>query len=414
MNQRIAIFGAGLSGNAARKLALARGDIPTLFDEARQGDAEVFDLSRLHDFDAFVFSPGFSSKHPWRKWVAKSGKRLRSELGFAAEHWQGSIIGVTGTNGKTTLTRFLAGVLVQSGKRALAAGNIGRPLSELVLDPASDASSIAVCEISSFQAELPEGLKLDALLWTNFAEDHLDRYETISDYFRAKAGLLDCLKADAPLIIGPQVVPWFQRFQRPMDRAVIAYEDTVQMARLRPGAALSRPPYRENFSLAAAYWRLRGEAEEVLLAAAHEFTLSSHRLDIVAEKAGVTYWNDSKATNFHATLAALMAVPRPVIWIGGGKMKGGHLQHFAEALSGRIHAAVLYGEAAPEMERVLRGKVPEVHRAERFREAVLLASRIASASVPSQVLLSPGFSSLDQFNSYEERGKSFISTVLGL
>lgn len=413
MPERCAIFGAGLSGRAAARLAQVRGDAFTLFDEAGGGDAVSFDRSQLERFDRFVFSPGFAADHPWRVLAGRSGKPVQSEIAYAAEAWQGQLIGITGTNGKTTLTELLAQALRQTGKSAYAVGNIGQPLSDLVAAVA-DPAAYAVCEISSFQAELSRGLELDGLLWTNFAEDHLDRYQSMRDYFLAKAELFKCLKPGAVAILGPQVPVWMECLQLPPVPARIAEEAPALMPRLAPGSVFHRRPYRENFTLAAEYWRLVEKPEEALLAAAGTYKLSAHRLDVVHEKQGVTYWNDSKATNFHAALAAVGAVPRPLVWIGGGRRKGGDLESFARELSGQIDVAVLYGEAAPDLQRALSGQLEQVQLVPLFDEAVRTAGKLAAARSPAHVLLSPGFSSFDQFASYEARGKSFNSIVLGL
>lgn len=414
MKSRIAIFGVGLSGRAALRLAKAHGFEGTLFDEAGKGDADKFDSEDAATFDRFVFSPGFAAQHPWRLLAEQTGKPVQSELGFAGEYWKGQIIGVTGTNGKSTLSRFLAEALQAAGKQAVVAGNIGQPLSDVVLDAENEVSSYAVCEISSFQAELTEGLKLDALLWTNFAEDHLDRYETMTEYFMAKAGLLECLKDEAICVIGPEVVYWFDLLKKPFGRAVVAFEDSALMRRLKPQSVLARLPYSEDFSLAAEFWWSTGLPEEALLQAANDFKLAPHRLDIVREREGVTFWNDSKSTNFHSALAALKAVPRPIVWIGGGRIKGGDLEAFADKLSQHIEAAVVYGEVATRVAEALENRLDKVQSVPNFNDAVLTAAKLANTMAPSHVLLSPGFSSFDQFDSYETRGKSFNSIVLSL
>ena len=175
----IAVFGLGVSGRAALKLVEALGAQGLCFD-AQGADFSTADCERC---DAFIFSPGFAARHPWRLLCEQSGKPCFSELGFAAQFWPGKLLAVTGTNGKTTVTKLLCEALNQVGHPAVTAGNIGTPLSTRVLD--ADAGW-AVCEISSFQAELPEGLALDGLLWTNFAEDHLDRYADMEEYLRQK------------------------------------------------------------------------------------------------------------------------------------------------------------------------------------------------------------------------------------
>jgi UDP-N-acetylmuramoylalanine--D-glutamate ligase len=414
MSLRLAIFGVGLSGQAAKRLALARGHEVTQFDEAGGGDKDIFDASQFAGFDRFIFSPGFAADHPWRLQAERSGKPVQSEMSFAAEHWQGPLIGITGTNGKTTLTHLLAEALQRAGKKAVCAGNIGQPLSDIVLDFENVESVYAVCEISSFQAELSAGIQLDGLLWSNFAEDHLDRYESMAHYFEAKAELLKCLKPDAVCVIGPQVVPWLERFNTSFGRAQIAHEAHALMSRLSPESVFTRFPYSENLALAAEFWRLTDAPEEALLAAANEFKLAPYRLDVVLARGGVNYWNDSKATNFHSTLAAVQAVPRPIIWIGGGRIKGGNLEAFAKELAPQIDIAVLYGEAAPQMMEALTDRLEDVRMVPAFDPAVRVAGKLAAACAPASVLLSPGFSSFDQFTSYEARGKSFNSIVLGL
>ncbi len=410
----LAIFGAGLSGRAARMLALARGHTVTLFDEAGGGDQAVFGPPQLRGFDRFIFSPGFAAAHPWRLLAEQSGKPVQSELSFAAEFWEGQLIGITGTNGKTTLTRLLAQAWQQAGKHAVAAGNIGQPLSELVLTTEQPAAALAVCEISSFQAELSQGLRLDALLWTNFAEDHLDRYPSMSAYFMAKAELLKCLGPAAVCVLGPQVVPWLEELHVPCRSAQIAAAGCHLNRELQPDSVFKRTPNTENFALAATYWHCLGLPPAALLLAANQFEPSAYRLAVVAEKDGVCYWNDSKATNFHATLAAVQAMPRPIIWIGGGRPKGGQIEAFAAALAQRIDAAVLYGEAGPQLLAALQGQLAQVQLVPEFEHAVRVASRLAAACRPSHVLCSPGFASFDQFASYRMRGKSFDSIVLGL
>ncbi|MEO0511016.1 MAG: UDP-N-acetylmuramoyl-L-alanine--D-glutamate ligase [Verrucomicrobiota bacterium] len=415
MSQRVAIFGAGISGQAARRLALAKGYETVLFDESGKGDRAVFEVGGDNEFDRFVFSPGFSAQHPWRVLAEQSGILCQSELAFAAEHWLGKIVGVTGTNGKTTLTRLLTRALELSGHPSVSAGNIGVPLSDIVQTYENTDEAQAVCEISSFQAELTDGLELDALLWTNFAEDHLDRYKSMSDYFMAKARLFDCLKEGAIAVVGEQVVDWFKVFGKELNQAVVAQGDETVINQLAGDCFFKRHPFSEDYFIAAEYWWMAGKEESALIEAANTFEPSAHRLNVAVEKKGIRFWDDSKGTNFHATLAALEAVPRPVVWIGGGSLKGGDVDLFAHEVSLKVDAAVVYGEAAPEMIETLSENLETVHHCPQFENAVTRAAEIAQQiGDGASVLMSPGFSSFDQFSSYEERGKSFISIVLGL
>jgi UDP-N-acetylmuramoylalanine--D-glutamate ligase len=414
MSKPYAIFGAGLSARAACRLAESKGIEVVVIDEAGLGDQRTFDRSDLLRFDCFVFSPGFSLDHPWRVLAEEADVPCVGELAFAASFWTGAIIGVTGTNGKTTLTNLLNRALSLAGHDCVAAGNIGYPFSDAVLSEVNHPGAFVVLEISSFQAELPEGLELDALLWTNFAEDHLDRYDSMVSYFKAKARLFDCLKMDGICVVGPQVAAWIEGHNPGFDACSVAGEDVDVSPRLDARSVFHRFPYSEDFSLAVEFWWLSGYSSEVLIEVGNAFQLAPHRLDVVAERDGVKFWDDSKATNFHATLAALESVGRPVIWIGGGREKGGDVEAFAREVAGLVDVAVLYGEVAGRLAAALDGHLSLVHEYARFEDAVGAAAELATGWSEVNVLLSPGFASFDQFNSYGARGKSFIDTVLSL
>jgi UDP-N-acetylmuramoylalanine--D-glutamate ligase len=414
MDTQIAIFGGGLSGQAARRLAAQLGQTAVLFDERPGADRSTFAAEDVANFDQFVFSPGFAEGHPWRQLALASGKPVLSELAYAAAQWKGPRIGVTGTNGKTTATRLLTEALRASGRPALSCGNIGLPMSEALLQCADPESTVAVVEISSFQAELSAGLRLDGLLWTSFAEDHLDRYPTMEDYFAAKARLLDCLAADAPLVLGHGVAEAFERYGRLPEEALCAGSMTAFLSGLPAESPFARLPHRRNLEVVAAYWTAAGYPMADLIRVAAGFELSAHRCQRVRQRGDVHYWNDSKATNFEAALAAVEAMPGPVVWIGGGYPKGGDVEAFARAISPRVSGAVLYGTVANRLARAMTLGPGRVRECPSFAAAVREADALAGALGASHVLLSPGFASFDQFSSFEERGKSFVSTVLSL
>ena len=414
--ERVAVFGAGLSGQAARRMAIRLGMQVCLFDQGGQGDETKFDQQSLQAFDAFIFSPGFAVQHPWRVLVEKAGRPCYSELGFAAQHWRGQLLGVTGTNGKTTLTSLLCAGLEGAGHVAVAAGNIGSPLSDAVLGAGNRSDAYAVCEISSFQAELSDGLRLDGLIWINFAEDHLDRYATLADYFAAKQRLFSCLNPDAPCVLGASVVA-FDPAVADIPHGALVVPAAEPFEGLEARSPFYQYPQSENFALGAALWRALDLPLQALTRSANNFQLAAHRLSEMECWGGVSFWDDSKATNFHAALAAMDALGAqnvPVFWIGGGSPKGGNLDDFAAALAPKIEAAFLYGTAASSLAVRLTAQRARVHAYQQFADAVTAATKAALAQSPAAVLLSPGFASFDQFSSYAERGKSFISTVLSL
>ncbi|MBT63738.1 MAG: UDP-N-acetylmuramoyl-L-alanine--D-glutamate ligase [Puniceicoccaceae bacterium] len=414
MLERYAIFGAGQSAQAARRLARHHDLEVVLIDEAGQGDRAVFEAHDLADFDAFIFSPGFAQEHPWRVLAEASGRPCMSELAFAARYWQGKVIAVTGTNGKTTLTGLIDAALKQAGHRSVCAGNIGFPFADAVLTAANHPEAYVVLEVSSFQAELADGLSLDALLWTNFAEDHLDRYGSMIDYFNAKARLFACLKPSGVCVLGAQVADWMEAMHQEFNAYFVAQEDSALLFEIDRSCSFHRYPNSENFTLAAELWWLLGLSSAHLIEAANTFELEPHRLARVADSEGVCYWDDSKATNFHATLAALESVGPPVVWIGGGRAKGGDIEAFAREVSDYVNAAVLYGEVAPRLAAALEGLLDSVQVFSCFADAVYAAAELAKSMTDANVLLSPGFSSFDQFGSYAERGKSFTDLVLSL
>ncbi|MEC8332841.1 MAG: UDP-N-acetylmuramoyl-L-alanine--D-glutamate ligase [Verrucomicrobiota bacterium] len=414
MSASYAIFGSGISAQGARCLALSNGFKVVLFDESGKGDRMDFRFEDLSKFDAFIFSPGFAADHPWRVLVEASGLLCLSELAFAARYWKGRIIGVTGTNGKSTITKLLVEALKVSKLTSIAAGNIGYSFSEAVLSNSNFPEAYAVLEISSFQAELIDGLKLDALLWTNLAEDHLDRYATINDYYEAKSRLLQCLKKRNFCVIGPQVSDWIDHMNEEFISCILKDKSTNLDCKLCQESIFRYSPNSDNFLLVAKLWSLMNKSPDSLVEAANSFVPAPHRLNKIREIEGVKFWDDSKATNFHATLTALQSFKGPVVWIGGGRSKGGNIQAFIKKVVQQVDVAVLYGEAADCIVASLGSSPASVHVYPLFEDAVLAAAKIGFSIPNANVLLSPGFSSFDQFKSYEERGKSYTRIVLSL
>jgi UDP-N-acetylmuramoylalanine--D-glutamate ligase len=395
-------------------MAQANGLNVVLLDEAGQGDRTSFEAADVGEFAGFIFSPGFAAEHPWRRLAERADGPCLSELAFAAKYWRGRIIGVTGTNGKTTLTALLQNALQQVGEASVAAGNIGYPLSEAVCSEANVAGACAVVEISSFQAELCDGLELDALLWTNFAEDHLDRYGSMEAYFDAKARLFGCLRPGGVCVVGSVVVDWMALMRTSFTAFTKADPSSAPLSSLSVASVFRRQPYAENFSLASELWRQWRLPMAALIEAADTFSLAPHRLSLVAKVGSVSFWDDSKATNFHAALAALAAIERPIVWIGGGRTKGGDVEGFARQVAERVDVAILYGEVAGRLAEGFRGALDAVYVHPRFEDAVRAAGTQALAWPQAHVLLSPGFASFDQFASYGARGKSFLDMVLSL
>ena len=247
-----------------------------------------------------------------------------------------------------------------------------------------------------------------ALIWTNFAEDHLERHLGMEAYFAAKWELV--LRAPSGrFLAGGSVGRYAARFGRPMPGG-----STVETEGLPPDPRLAGTPFesypmRENFVLAAAWWRAEGLDESVLYAAARSFHLGRHRLSKIDTVDGVAFWNDSKATNFHAVEAALAAFREPVVLIAGGRSKGGDLAGFVRRIAPRVAHAVLMGETAPALSAAFEESGVRHSACATMEDAVRAAA--GAAHPGGAVLLSPGFASFDMFQSYEDRGDRFERAV---
>lgn len=406
--QPVAIFGGGVSGVGVCALLANLGAECVIYDA--KGTAFTAKAAKNHRL--VVFSPGFPPEHPWLGEAKTAGCECLGELDFASVFWRGSLVAVTGTNGKTTLTEFLAHALRSVGRAAWATGNIGHAFAQLVAErEGGTAEAIAVCEVSSFQAETLRRFRADATLWTNFAEDHLERHPSLESYFGAKWNLVAHTKP-AAFFAGTSVQRFAQKFERPLPpAAAVATEGQPADSQLGD-TVFADYPQRENFLLALAWWRSAGLPIDALYAAARSFQLGPHRLARVAERGGVVYWNDSKATNFHAVEAALAKFAAPVILIAGGKGKGGDLAGFVHRIAPRMKHLVLIGQTSEELAfHAATFRVAHT-RCGTLAEAVRRASELAQPG--DNVLLSPAFASFDMFQGYADRGEQFEKLVRAL
>ncbi len=403
--QPIAVFGGGVSGQAVLALLKKLGTEGELYDEKQKDARGEFRAADAKNCRLVVFSPGFPLDHLWLRTARAAGCTCLGELDFAGLFWRGTVIAITGTNGKTTLTEFLTHALKHVGRSARATGNVGFPFAQLVADTNGGVfDEVAVCEVSSFQAETLLHFRADSALWTNLAEDHLERHSSMRAYFEAKWRLFD-RTVGGVMLAGSSVQRFAGEFGRVLPiEAMIATEDQPADV-LLAGTVFDHYPQRENFLLAAAWWQRAGLSEADLYAAAHAFQLGRHRLARIAVRAGVSFWNDSKATNFHAVEGALSFFSGPVLLILGGKSKGGDVPGFVSRIAPRIKHAFLIGDTREILEQAcVRFKVGYSLCAG-LDDAVQRAAQTAVS--PDHILLSPGFASFDLFRNYEDRGTQF-------
>lgn len=408
LDKPVAVLGRGVSGEAAGKLIERLGGQPRFFDEG--SDGRFFDDAAAASVDLAISSPGFPSDHRWVNRARENGCRLLGETDFASLFWKGPIIAITGTNGKTTLTEFLAHAFSCAGMEVRAAGNIGTPLSYLIADDAN-TEAIAVCELSSFQTESLQCLDPDCVVWTNFDEDHLDRHRTMQAYFEAKHHLV--VRASASQVFyDVSVAQWAKRFDCELDPSGLAGSEFDLQECDWEGTAFAGRPGLHCFRMAHAVWNAWGLGTDLLVSAARSFRKSPHRMEFVCEVSGAAYWNDSKATNFHATSGALSGFTGKVLWIGGGKGKGGDIAGFARRLIPLLKEVYLIGETKFELQSVFQEHGLEAPVYDTLERAVEAVGKVARAG--DQVVFSPGFASFDLFDGYAQRGELFKKAVAQL
>lgn len=439
-DRKVCVLGLARSGLAAVELLVASGARVTAVDakplEQLPGAAEL--LARLNvpyapqseaalaGAEWVVVSPGVPANLDLLEQARGRGARVIGEIELAYRFLQGGIIGITGSNGKTTTTALVGHLLKECGIAAQVGGNIGTvPASAMTRTSRPDQWN--VLELSSFQLETIERFRARIAVVLNVTEDHLDRHGTFERYAAAKARLLEnqteedwaVLNADDPVTreFGSRArarTMWFSLTRRAEPGA------WLEQGSLMLGGELLLPaaevPLRgrhnlENVLAASLAAFLAGGRAKDIAAAIRSFRAVEHRLEYVATVRGVAYYNDSKATNVGSAVKAVEALEGPLWIILGGRDKGGSYAPLAEALRSKARAALLIGEAAPRIARALEGVAPCIECGT-LEAAVELAAQKAEAG--DTVLLSPACASFDQFENYEHRGRVFKEAVLRL
>ena len=377
------------------------------------------------DQDLIIPSPGVPADEAHLQAARAKGISIWSEIELSYRFMKGRLIGITGSNGKTTTTSLVEHILKTTGMQTILAGNIGTPLIGCV-DTMKD-DTCTVVELSSFQLELIDTFRPNIGVFLNLTPDHLDRHHTLEAYGAAKARLFEnqtgedaaILNADdvATTPYAPSLprVYWFSRKQRVAQGAYVRGEEIVfrqdgaeeTLLKLED-IPLAGAHNVENVLAAAAAARLAGAPSAAIAKGVRSFAGVEHRLEFVAEIAGVRYYNDSKATNVDATLKALDAFPGRILIILGGKDKGSDYTALQRPLREKAILALLIGTAAEKIEEQIAGSVA-LERAETLERAVETASHAAQRG--DVVLLAPACASFDQFKNYEQRGQVFKDLV---
>ena len=386
---RALVVGMGLSGEAAAA-ALERRGVEVVTADRKDGTDE--DLSLLDGVDVLVKSPGVPGENPLVADARGRGIPVWSEveLGYRLLPAGSRVIGVTGTNGKTTTTELLGAILRAAGRPVEVAGNVGRALTDAA-EIASENGWI-VCELSSFQLEDVHTLACDVAVLLNLEPDHLDRHGSFEAYRDAKLRIFE--RADA------KVVP--RGFG--IDGIEFSADDPLPAEPRIPGRH-----NRENAAAATAAARAAGVLDDAIAEALRTFPGVPHRLELVRELRGVRWVNDSKATNTAAARRGVAAYDAPLRLILGGSLKGEDFGRFARELPANVRSIYLVGAAADELAAALDAAGRAYVRAGDLPTAITRAAAVAEAG--DVVLLSPATASYDQFANFEERGDTFRRLV---
>jgi UDP-N-acetylmuramoylalanine--D-glutamate ligase len=415
--KRYAVLGLARSGLASVEALVASGAHVTAWDNREEARGAVADKAEIADplsidlagYDGVVVSPGVPlNRHPIAERAREAGVPIIGDIELFAlarpylpPH---RVVGITGTNGKSTTTALVHHMARVAGMPGTMAGNIGYPIMG---QAPLEAGGVYVLELSSYQIDLTRGLDCDVAILLNVTPDHLDRYDGVEAYAASKARLFEMQSPDHAAVIAAE-----DDLSRAIAEGVthnLILVSSAEVGGQSRWPALQGPHNAQNVAAASAAARALGIADEVIASALETYRALPHRMELVAEKHGVRFVNDSKATNAESAAPALASYPA-VHWILGGLAKSEDLGPCEDQLD-HVRAAYTIGEAGPMFAQLLEGRVP-VTQSELLVTAVKDA---AGAAAPGEVvLLSPACASFDQFRDYEARGDAFRAAVEAL
>lgn len=442
--KRVLVFGLGVSGRWAAAWLASLGASVHVSDHRGRSELDNNWCSELEDLeitietgnhtvgqvekaDLIVISPGIPTDLPVLDHARSLGIPVVGEMELASRFIHSPVIAVTGTNGKSTVTSLIGAVLMEAGLDVFVGGNLGMPLSALAASGARP--DWAVLEVSSFQLDSVETFRPQVSVILNITPDHLDRYPDYQAYARSKMRIYarqtkgQCLVVNDDDPISARAVPpggvkvfRYGFDEKPGRQAFV--KDKVIVVNLQDGsppatvsvagAGLTGRHNVENIMACALVGRILGVEAEVMQRAVDRFRGLPHRMELVAEHMGVSFYDDSKATNVAAAAAAVSGMDCPVVLIAGGRHKGADYRALVDAAREKVKEAVFIGEAAGLLAEAFEGEIP-FEIAAGMQDAVMKA--VAVAAPGDAVLLAPACSSFDMFTDYGHRGRVFAGTV---
>ena len=429
--KRIAVVGLGLSGLASVRFLIKQGVKPVLMDSRSKpaGIEQIsadkvdgiylgeLDANRLAKMDMIVLSPGLSPEHPAIRFALAQGAELVGDVELFARVNSKPVVAITGSNGKSTVTKLVEAMLQASGIKALAAGNIGLPILDAL---AEHDTEVYVLELSSFQLDTTSSLRSVASTILNVSADHLDRYHSMSAYAASKQRVYQHTALAVYNDDDAATVPQLAKAQLAVTLRGNQYGICQQqgnrwlMVDGQPLMAVSAMTlfgaHNEfNALVACALALAAGASRQGLVEALSSFQSLPHRCALVAEHKGIRWINDSKATNIGATLAAIAGLKPTVsgklILIAGGDGKGADMAELQPVLHTSVDSLITLGQDGPAIAALKAGAV----QVKTLQDAVKAAAKLAKSG--DMVLLSPACASLDMFKNYGDRGDQFAAAV---
>lgn len=448
--KHIVILGLARSGLAAARFLIQKGAEVVITDaapaenlaaqarKARDMGAELaLGGHPAHIFDRadlIVLSPGVPHTLKPLLQAEARGIEVIGEMELASRFIDAPIVAVTGTNGKTTTTDLIGHMLISAGKKVFVGGNIGTPLIDYAAAPVDDTFAV-VAEVSSFQLDTIKTFHPKVAVLLNISADHFDRYDDMNAYVFSKGRIFENQKAGDIAVYNsndPHITALMPAVKSQKTgfghlahdngaeeekKALIDGSRILIHCKGRPpkqfdlnASSLWGPHNMENAAAAILAVKALNIDDESIQTALNTFAMQPHRLEQVKTINGVTYVNDSKATNVDAVARALTCFSNPVILIMGGRNKNNDFRPLLELVNRHVATLITYGEAGDEIQTALKGACSGRSQARHdFKEAVLLAHHLAQTG--QTVLLSPACASFDQFDSYAHRGETFRNIV---
>lgn len=433
--KKVLVLGLGVSGRSASRFLLNAGaqvvgvdrDAGLIEENAEIALLRHRAMTILHEntpcflegIELMIVSPGVPPTNPWYRTAVENGLEIIGEIELACRCLTQPFIGITGTNGKTTVSLLVGHVLNHCGKKAKVLGNVGVPLTSEIT---GCDDWIIVCELSSYQLESMRTPIIDAGAILNITPDHLDRYKDMEEYAAAKFKMAECIKPQGSLYIEQECFENYRNLLQGTqaktygyspfcdvftDLKMIFYQGKCEF-QLPPSYQTKQSHDLENLMAAFALCCELGVEPKAFGQALSTFRKPPHRIEFVRKMRGIAYYDDSKGTNIDAVIRAVEAMTGPVILIAGGLDKGASYAPWIEAFADKVKAIRVIGQAKDKIQSELSQHF-NIKACQTLDEAVLSASAIAQEG--DNVLLSPGCASFDMFRDYAHRGDEFKRIV---